>query len=139
MHSFALLQYVNAVDSMQEIYFWDLYPTIPPNNSFGHFYRLLSFALVVGIKPENLLAKNLTNQKSLTSLGNTLVIACASCNIWHVALVLGNTNTQMVTCTLCTNYKMELSLRLRAHSYSLYIKSAIIMVAIGIIISIMVQ
>ncbi len=44
--------------------------------------------------------ENLTNQKSLTSLGNKLVIAGAlaaalrhyviQCNIVHVALVLGN-------------------------------------------------
>ena len=48
MH-WALALCVNAVD------FWDLCATIPPNNPFGFFYRLLLFALEVGRKPKNLL------------------------------------------------------------------------------------
>ncbi len=52
---YALALCVNAVDFEKEIYFWDLCPTLPPNNSFGPFYRLLPFPLVVGTKPKNLL------------------------------------------------------------------------------------
>ncbi len=73
---------VNAVD---EILFLLTF-TIPPNNSIGPFYRpatsqLSEAKLIIyyGIQQNYMsfkfIEKNLTNQKSLTLLGNKLVIA----------------------------------------------------------------
>ncbi len=61
-----------------------VWPTLPPNNSFGPFYRLLPFHQLWEenlriyyefTKKYSYVFLQLTNQKSLTSLGNKLVIA----------------------------------------------------------------